>query len=61
VGVVQGSFLALHAVAPGLADRILAVAMRGLGLRRAPAAPTSGTVDAPEPWSNAVTGGWRAP
>jgi short-subunit dehydrogenase len=59
VGVVQGSFLALHAVAPGLADRILTLTMNRLGLRRRSAAPTSGTVEAPDPASNAVSGGWR--
>lgn len=59
VGVVQGSFLALHAVAPGLADRVLAVTMKRLGLRSRPAPPTSGTVEMPDPTSNAVTGGWR--
>jgi short-subunit dehydrogenase len=59
VGAVQGSLLALHAVAPALADRALAATMSRLGLRRAPAAPTSGTVDAPDPASNAVAGGWR--
>jgi short-subunit dehydrogenase len=59
VGVVQGSFLALHAVAPSAADRVLAVTMNRLGLRRRPTLPTSGTVDAPDPGSNAVSGGWR--
>jgi short-subunit dehydrogenase len=59
VGVVQGSFLALHAIAPGLTDRILAITMGRLGLRRRPAAPTPGTVERPDPMSNAVTGGWR--
>jgi short-subunit dehydrogenase len=59
VGMVQGSFLALHAVAPGVADRVLAVTMSRLGLRRPPMPPTSGTVEAPDPRSNAITGGWR--
>jgi short-subunit dehydrogenase len=59
VGVVQGSFLVLHAVAPGLADRILALTMNRLGLRRQSAAPTSGTVEVPDPASNGVSGGWR--
>lgn len=59
VGVVQGSFLALHAVAPSVADRLLAATMNRLGLRRPPAPPTSGTVHAPDPRSNAITGGWR--
>lgn len=59
VGAVQGSMLVVHALAPAFADRVLAVAMRRLGLRRHPTAPTSGTVDAPDPRSNAVSGGWR--
>lgn len=59
VGVAQGSMLALHALAPALADRVLSFAMGRFGLRRQRAEPTSGTVDAPDPPSNAVTGGWR--
>lgn len=59
VGITQGSMLALHAVTPALADRVLSAAMGRLGLRRRQAGPTSGTVDAPDPSSNAVTGGWR--
>jgi short-subunit dehydrogenase len=60
VGIIQGSFLALHAVAPGLVDRILAIAMSRLGLRSPPVPSSRGTVDRPDPMSNAVTGGWRA-
>lgn len=60
VGAVQGSLLAVHAVAPAVADRILAGAMNRLGLRGASAESTSGTVATPDPRSNAVTGGWRA-
>jgi short-subunit dehydrogenase len=59
VGMVQGSLLALHAVAPNVADRILAVTMSRLGLRRPVAPATSGTLYAPDPRSNEVTGGWR--
>lgn len=59
VGMLQGSMLALHAVAPAAADRVLAFAMGHLGLRGA-APDRSGTVSAPDPASNAVTGGWRS-
>lgn len=59
VGVVQGSFLPLHALAPALADRILAATMRRLGLRDGPVPDTHGTVSEPDPPSNAVRGGWR--
>lgn len=59
VGVVQGSFVALHAIAPALADRLLAATMRRLGVRRATARDTAGTVAAPDPTSNNVDGGWR--
>lgn len=60
VGVVQGSLLALHAVLPALADRVLAVTMTRLGLRDGSTTPSPGTVVAPDPESNAVSGGWRA-
>ncbi len=59
VGVVQGSFVPLHAVAPALADRVLAATMRRLGLREGPVPDTHGTVSEPQPSSNAVRGGWR--
>ena len=59
VGVVQGAFVPLHAVAPALADRILAITMRRLGLRDGPVPDTAGTVSEPDPASNAMTGGWR--
>lgn len=61
VGAVQGAFVPLHAVAPALADRILAATMRRLGLRGGPVPDTSGTVFEPNPPSNAVEGGWRGP
>lgn len=59
VGVTQGALLALHAVAPEIADRVVSVAMDRLGLRRQRVAPSPGTVRAPDPPSNSVTGGWR--
>lgn len=59
VGIVQGSFVPLHALAPALADRLLAATMRRLGLREGGVADTSGTVTQPDPASNAVDGGWR--
>lgn len=59
VGVVQGSFLALHAIAPAFADRVLAATMRRLGLREPGVPPSDGTVHVPDPASNAVDGGWR--
>lgn len=59
-GMVQGSFLALHAVAPALADRVLDVTMRRLGLRDGGVPPSGGTVATPDPASNAVDGGWRS-
>jgi len=59
VGIVQGSFVPLHALAPALADRILAATMRRLGVRREAASDTHGTVSAPDPASNRVSGGWR--
>ena len=59
VGIVQGAFVPLHAVAPALADRILAATMRRLGLREGPTPDIRGTVSEPDPPSNAVTGGWR--
>ena len=59
VGVVQGAFVPLHAVAPALADRVLAVTMRRLGLRESGVPDTAGTVSAPDPATNAIDGGWR--
>lgn len=59
VGMLQGSMLALHAVAPSAADRVLAYGMRHLGLR-GPAPDRAGNVMDPDPASNAVRGGWRA-
>lgn len=59
VGIVQGAFVPLHAVAPALADRILAATMRRLGLRDGVVPDTPGTVTTPHPASNAVDGGWR--
>lgn len=59
VGVVQGSFLLLNAVAPALSDRVLDVTMRRLGIGDRPEAPNPGTVERPDPASNAVEGGWR--
>lgn len=59
VGIVQGAFVPLHAVAPALADLVLAATMRRLGLRSGPVPDTHGTVSQPDPASNAVRGGWR--
>jgi len=61
VGIVQGAFVPLNAVAPALADRVLAATMRRLGLREGPVPDTHGTVSEPDPSSNAVSGGWRGP
>ncbi|GER23200.1 short-chain dehydrogenase [Zafaria cholistanensis] len=59
VGKVQGSLIPVHAHMAGLYDRFIVPTMNALALRKGRVEPHDGTLFAPDPPSNAVTGGWR--
>lgn len=59
VGILQGMAVPVHAVAPGLADKLLAFGMRRFGVRDGETPDHDGTVFDPDPGSNEVDGGWR--
>lgn len=60
VGQVQRIFLPVHTLLPVLYQPAIVAVMNTLALRGGPVAATSGTVFAPRPESNRVTGGWRS-
>jgi NAD(P)-dependent dehydrogenase (short-subunit alcohol dehydrogenase family) len=61
VGRSQAALIALHELLPPVYHRTVRPAMHLLALRRGGVEPSTGTVFAPSPSSNAVTGNWRWP
>jgi short-subunit dehydrogenase len=59
VGAIQGSGLLVHSLFPALADRLMASAMRRIGLRPGPVPESDGTVHEPDPDTERERGGWR--
>ncbi|WP_159617377.1 SDR family NAD(P)-dependent oxidoreductase [Arthrobacter zhaoguopingii] len=59
VGRLQGAAIPLSAFLPGLYARCIHPLMDILALRRGSTSPAAGTVFAPDPSTNRVTGGWR--
>ncbi|WP_203135244.1 SDR family NAD(P)-dependent oxidoreductase [Microbacterium sp. JZ31] len=59
VGVAQGMLVPVRRVLPGLVDAMTHRYMELVALKRAAQAPHRGNLEAPDPTSNAVTGGWR--
>ncbi|MDO2934365.1 SDR family NAD(P)-dependent oxidoreductase [Paeniglutamicibacter sulfureus] len=60
VGQIQRTFVPVHGVFPRFYDRCINPVMDLLALRKGPVSPSSGTVFAPDPSSNHVTGNWRS-
>lgn len=59
VGVAQGALVPARRVLPRLVDAMTHRYMKLAALKRASEAPHEGNLRAPDPASNAVTGGWR--
>ncbi|TDK24619.1 SDR family NAD(P)-dependent oxidoreductase [Arthrobacter crusticola] len=59
VGRLQGAAIPLSGFLPGLYARCIHLLMNILALRRGSASPAAGTVFAPDPSTNRVSGGWR--
>jgi short-subunit dehydrogenase len=59
VGLAQGALVPVRRILPGVVDGMSRRYMEVAGVRRAKQAPHPGTLHAPDPESNAVTGGWR--
>lgn len=59
VGVLQRMSIPISRWMPRLAGRLSMRAMNRLAVQDTPAEPTDGTLLAPDPSSNAVSGGWR--
>jgi short-subunit dehydrogenase len=59
VGVTQGLMIPLRRILPAPVDALMNGYMRLVGVRGGRVTPHPGTVDLPQPASNAVHGGWR--
>lgn len=59
VGRIQGSLIPIHSLFPRLYDQCINPVMNTLALRKGMTAPSNGTVFAPDPSSNRITGNWR--
>jgi NAD(P)-dependent dehydrogenase (short-subunit alcohol dehydrogenase family) len=59
-GLAQRTFVPLHDALPRVHDRLVPVLMDRIALGKDTVAPHTGTVFAPSPEANAVTGGWRS-
>ena len=59
VGVVQRMAIPVYKIAPRIAGRVSLWVMNRFAKQPEPAEPTSGTLYAPQPGTNAVSGGWR--
>ncbi|GGB99513.1 SDR family NAD(P)-dependent oxidoreductase [Cellulomonas carbonis] len=60
VGRAQHVAVWVHALTPGLYERVAGPLVDRLTLLDEPVAPTTGTVERPDPGSNAVRDGWRS-
>lgn len=60
VGRVQGAFIPVHGLLPGLYDRCIHPVMDSLALRGGTAPASDGTVFVPDPATEQVDGGWRS-
>lgn len=58
VGAAQRTFIPVHALLPRIYDRLVGPLMNLAAIRRGRAASSSGTVLAPAPTADPVTGGW---
>lgn len=60
VGRIQGALIPVHGLLPGLYDRCINPVMDLLALRSGTAPASEGTVFAPDPATEQITGGWRS-